>query len=48
MVKIVGIIAMKRMVHVIGVATMDGVAGKDQLEMDAMATLVGQIAMSVE
>ena len=45
--KTVGIIAMIRRVNVIGVGMMDGVVGKNGLEMDAMAPLVGHIDMNV-
>ena len=47
LVKTVGIIAMVRRVNVIGVGMMDGVVGKNGLEMDVMAPLVGQINMNV-
>ena len=45
--KIVTLLAIVRMVHVIGVAKMDGVVEKDFLEMDVMAPLVGQSIMNV-
>ena len=40
-------IAMTYRVNVIGVGTLDGVVGKNGLEMDVMAPLVGQIVMNV-
>ena len=40
-------IAMTYRVDVSGVGTMDGVVGKNGLEMDVMAPLVGQIVMNV-
>ena len=45
--KTVGIIAITWMVNVIGVGMLDGVVGKNGLEMDVMASLVGQIDMNV-
>ena len=45
--KNVGIIAIKYRVNVIGVGMLDGVVGKNGLEMDVMAQLVGQIDMNV-
>ena len=47
LVKTVGMIAMKYRVNVIGVGMLDGVVGKNGLEMDVMAPLVGQIDMNV-
>ena len=47
LVKTVGMVAMKYRVNVIGVGTLDGVVGKNGLEMDVMAPLVGQIDMNV-
>ena len=43
----VGIIAIKWMVSVIGVGMLDGVVGKNGLEMDVMAPLVVQVNMNV-
>ena len=40
-------IAMTYRVDVSGVGTLDGVVGKNGLEMDVMAPLVGQIVMNV-
>ena len=45
LVKTVGIIAIMWRVNVIGVVMLDGVVGKNGLEMDVMAPLVGQIDM---
>ena len=45
--KTVGMIAMTYRVDVSGVGTLDGVVGKNGLEMDVMAPLVGQIVMNV-
>ena len=45
--KTVGIIAIKWRVNVIGVGMLDGVVGKNGLEMDVMVPLVGQIDMNV-
>ena len=47
LVKTVGIIAIKWRVNVIGVGMLDGVVGKNGLEMDVMVPLVGQIDMNV-
>ena len=47
LVKTVGIIAIMWRVNVIGVETLDGVVGKNGLEMDAMAPLVEQIDTNV-